>query len=130
MFGLDRSPVVGFVQIAVFLVGLAISAWAAISPLTPLGRSRKRQLLRISASVWLAPDMWWQWPPVWQMFRLWQPSIPAMPYFGHWQAIGVMIGEVIIAIGFLLMIPYSKLKVEILWKDKEAGLHTGRLLIF
>jgi hypothetical protein len=32
--------------------------------------------------------------------------LPEVPYFGAWQARGVEIGEVIIAIGFLLMIPF------------------------
>ena len=30
---------------------------------------------------------------------------PAPPFFGPWQAAGVVIGEVIIALGFLLYIP-------------------------
>ena len=33
-----------------------------------------------------------------------QPS-PAIPYFGPWQATGVMLGELIIIIGFILLIP-------------------------
>jgi hypothetical protein len=28
------------------------------------------------------------------------------PYFGPWQSGGVVIGQVVIAIGFLMMIPY------------------------
>jgi hypothetical protein len=31
---------------------------------------------------------------------------PQIPYFGPWQASGVEIGEALIAIGFLLLIPY------------------------
>jgi hypothetical protein len=30
---------------------------------------------------------------------------PNIPYFGPWQATGVMVGEVIITLGFLLLIP-------------------------
>jgi len=36
--------------------------------------------------------------------------MPKIPFFGPWQARGVMLGEVIIAIGFLLMIPYARRK--------------------
>ena len=31
---------------------------------------------------------------------------PLVPYFGPWQAIGVMAGQIIILIGFILMVPY------------------------
>jgi hypothetical protein len=34
--------------------------------------------------------------------------LPDAPYFGGWQTRGVEIGEVIIAIGFLFMIPFGK----------------------
>jgi hypothetical protein len=30
---------------------------------------------------------------------------PQIPYFGFWQMAGVILGQIIIAIGFLLMIP-------------------------
>jgi len=33
--------------------------------------------------------------------------LPDVPYFGPWQAGGVLIGESIIAIGFLMLIPYQ-----------------------
>jgi hypothetical protein len=32
---------------------------------------------------------------------------PLIPYFGPWQIIGVTIGEAVIAIGLLLLIPYK-----------------------
>jgi hypothetical protein len=33
--------------------------------------------------------------------------LPGVPYFGPWQARGVELGQVLIAIGFLLLIPLS-----------------------
>jgi hypothetical protein len=33
-------------------------------------------------------------------------SPPKVPFFGPWQAMGVQIGEVLVAIGFLLLIPW------------------------
>jgi hypothetical protein len=35
---------------------------------------------------------------------------PLIPFFGPWQAIGVQIGEGLITIGFLLMIPFHRRK--------------------
>jgi hypothetical protein len=33
--------------------------------------------------------------------------VPKTPYFGPWQAGGVLIGQFVIAIGFLMVIPYQ-----------------------
>jgi hypothetical protein len=33
-----------------------------------------------------------------------------VPFFGPWQARGVEIGEIVIIIGFLMMIPYRRRK--------------------
>jgi hypothetical protein len=35
---------------------------------------------------------------------------PLVPFFGPWQATGVQIGEALIAIGFLLLIPIQRRK--------------------
>ncbi|NTU74949.1 MAG: hypothetical protein HGA86_02380, partial [Anaerolineaceae bacterium] len=34
-------------------------------------------------------------------------ALPGIPYFGEWQALGVEIGQIMIGIGFMLLIPYS-----------------------
>ena len=39
------------------------------------------------------------------VFGFGNQPFPAIPYFGPWQAIGVMVGQITIALGFLLMIP-------------------------
>jgi hypothetical protein len=33
--------------------------------------------------------------------------LPGVPYFGTWQARGVEVGQAVIALGFLLMIPWA-----------------------
>jgi len=35
---------------------------------------------------------------------------PRLPYFGPWQAIGVQSGEIVIALGFLLLLPFQPRK--------------------
>ena len=37
-------------------------------------------------------------------------ALPLIPFFGPWQATGVQIGEVLITIGFLLLIPIHRRK--------------------
>jgi hypothetical protein len=40
------------------------------------------------------------------VFGMGAQPVPDVPYFGPWQAAGVLIGEITIALGFLLLIPY------------------------
>ncbi|UCH58948.1 MAG: hypothetical protein JSV61_12110 [Anaerolineales bacterium] len=108
MFGLDRSPVTGFVQIAVFLVGLAIMCMGGYITLNALWNGTEKSIiadigLRLVSTgyvIAVASGMA-------DIFGFGQHQFPKIPYFGPWQAGGVMIGEAIIAIGFLMIIPYQ-----------------------
>jgi hypothetical protein len=40
------------------------------------------------------------------IFGMGTQPLPMVPYFGPWQSGGVLIGQIVIAIGFLMMIPY------------------------
>jgi hypothetical protein len=40
------------------------------------------------------------------VFGMGSQTSPNIPYFGPWQAAGVLIGQIVIAIGFLMLIPY------------------------
>jgi hypothetical protein len=40
------------------------------------------------------------------VFGMGSQPLPGVPYFGPWQSAGVLIGQIMIAIGFLMMIPY------------------------
>jgi hypothetical protein len=42
------------------------------------------------------------------VFGFGNQPFPEIPYFGPWQAMGVMAGEIIIALGFLLLIPFPR----------------------
>mgnify|MGYP007118370540 CR=1 FL=1 len=108
LFGLDRSPVTGFIQIAVLLVGLALICMGGFITLNALWNGRQKTIaadvgLRLVATgyvIAVAAGMA-------DVVGVGTHILPAIPYFGPWQAVGVMIGEVIIAIGFIVMIPYQ-----------------------
>jgi hypothetical protein len=108
MFGMDRSPVTGFVQIAVSLVGLAFMCIGGYITLNALWNGTPKSIaadigLRLVSTgyvVAVASGMA-------DIFGFGNHPFPNIPYFGPWQAIGVMIGEGMIAIGFLMIIPYS-----------------------
>jgi hypothetical protein len=109
LFSLDRSPVIGFVQLAVMLVGLAIiciSGYLTLAALWPPGaKSIAADIgLRLVATGYLICVFC----GMADVFGFGSQPFPKIPYFGPLQALGVEIGELVIATGFMLLIPYSQ----------------------
>jgi len=107
IFNLNRSPVVGFVQVATFSAGLGViclggylSLKSAHSPdhETTILEDIGLRLVGTGYLIALVSGMA-------DVFGFGTQTWPAPPFFGPWQAAGVVIGEVIIAIGFLLYVP-------------------------
>lgn len=110
VFGLDRSPVIGFVQVAVLLVGLAIMCIGGYLSLVALWNHQAPSIaadigLRLVSTGYVVCVF----AGMADVFGFGSHSLPGVPYFGRWQATGVMIGEFIIAAGFLMLIPYARL---------------------
>jgi hypothetical protein len=108
LFGLDRSPVVGFVQISVFLVGLAIMCIGGYITMMAFWRNGNRTIpadigSRLVATGYVVAVF----SGMADVFGFGTQVRPRVPFFGPWQAAGVQIGEALIAIGFLLLIPYQ-----------------------
>jgi hypothetical protein len=109
LFALDRSPVTGFVQIAVFLVGLGIICLGGFISLNTLWNGITKTIvydigLRLVATgyvIAVASGMA-------DIFGFGSQNLPAVPRFGAWQKIGVISGQFVIAVGFLMMIPYPR----------------------
>jgi hypothetical protein len=113
LFGLDRSPVTGFVQISVFLIGLAFICLGGYITLSSLWNGSQRSIgadigLRMVATgyvISVACGMA-------DIFGFGSHPFPKIPYFGPLQATGVMIGEAVIAFGFILLIPRRRKKTH------------------
>ncbi len=108
-FGWDRSRVVGFVQISVFLIGLAIICIGGYVGLLALWRGTPRTImadigLRLVSTGYVIAVF----AGMADVFGMGSQPLPGIPYFGPWQATGVLIGQVIIALGFLMIIPYHR----------------------
>ena len=106
-FGWDRSPVVGFVQIAVFLFGLALICAGGYVGLSALWGKEQRTIiadigLRLIGTGFVISVF----TGMADVFGMGSQPLPNTPYFGPWQASGVLIGQFVIAIGFLMLIPY------------------------
>ncbi len=107
IFNLDRSPIIGFIQIAVFLIGLAFICLGGYTCLNALWNGQEKSILAdiglrlvstgyvISVASGMA-----------DIFGFGTHGLPSIPYFGPYQAFGVIIGEVVIALGFLMLTPF------------------------
>ncbi|HPH96266.1 MAG TPA: hypothetical protein PKW33_06390 [Anaerolineaceae bacterium] len=109
LFGLDRSPVIGFVQIATFLVGLAIICLGGYTCLIVLWKTRPISIaadigVRLVATGYVVCVF----AGMADIFGIGGNPAPSVPYFGELQARGVEVGLLVILIGFLLIIPYHQ----------------------
>jgi len=106
-FGWDRSPVVGFIQIAVFLLGLALICMGGYVGLSALWGSEQRSILADIGSRLVGTGyVIAVFTGMADIFGLGTQPLPNVPYFGPWQAGGVLIGQAVIALGLLMIIPY------------------------
>ena len=108
LFGLDRNPLIGFVQTATFSTGLALLCLGGFISLKICQRSDRYQSLaqdigiRLVATGYLVALI----SGMADVFGFGTQAWPALPFFGPTQAVGVVAGELIIAIGFLLYMPF------------------------
>lgn len=109
-FGLDNSEAVGFVQVGVFTVGLLLLCLGGTFALNSLWPKHWRSLaadigLRVAWSGWVLAGV----AAMADILGLGtSPLSTTHTYFGFWQARGVVLGEIVIIIGLLLMIPYKR----------------------
>ncbi|HEX5838657.1 MAG TPA: hypothetical protein VFY26_12565 [Anaerolineales bacterium] len=106
-YGWDRSPVVGFIQIAVFLMGLALICLGGFVGLSALwGKEQRSIIADIGLRVVGTGFVISVFTGLADVFGMGSQPLPNVPYFGPWQAGGVLIGQLVIALGFLMVIPY------------------------
>ncbi len=109
LYNLDRSDVIGFVQIIVFLFGLAIicAGGYIIYQVTWAGKEKTIAAeigLRLVGTGYVIAAV----SGMADVLGLGTRPLPNVPFFGYWQARGVLIGEIVIVIGFALMIPFVR----------------------
>jgi len=106
LFGLDRSPVIGFVQIFVFLSGLALVCLGGYYNFAQQWVDSEKSIaadigLRFVATGYVIAAT----AGMADVFGFGAQPWPQIPVFSNLQAIGVMLGEASIALGFFLMFP-------------------------
>jgi len=108
LFGLDRSRVIGFVQISVFLVGLALISLGSYLTLNAMWPDGKKTIaadigLRLISTGYVVS----LFTAMADLFGLGSHRLPDV-FFGPLQARGMELGMATIAIGFLLLIRYKR----------------------
>jgi hypothetical protein len=106
IFTLDRSPVIGFVQIAVFEIGLAIICLGGYISLMALWRHDQPSIIADFGIRFVATGyLICVFTGMADIFGFGSHLLPGIPYFGPLQSMGVLVGELIIAIGLIMLIP-------------------------
>ena len=108
LFGADRSPVIGFVQIAVFLIGLAIICIGGYLSLTSVWLEPLSIAADIGLRLVTTGYLICVFSGMADVFGFGSHIPPVVPYFGPLQARGVEIGQFIIIVGLLLLIPFKQ----------------------
>lgn len=110
---LNRSPATGYLQILVFLGGLLIICLGGYLALAALWNGYEKTIiadigLRTVATGYVIAVG----SGMADLIGFGSHVYPITPYFGPLQEGGVVLGEAVIAIGFLLLIPYRPPKPE------------------
>lgn len=123
LVGMDRSPVIGFIQIGVMLVGLAFICFGGYWAIASLWHKKTLSIaaeigMRFISTGYVVAAI----SGLADIIGLGShPYAVVVPYFGYWQARGVQIGEGIIAVGLLLMFPYSRSDLFNGNHDQDSG---------
>jgi hypothetical protein len=114
MFGLDRSPITGFIQITVFLVGTALLCIGGYLALGSLWNGYQKTIsadigVRLVATGYVVVVG----SAMADIFGFGSQKMPDfIPSFGDWQKLGVLIGQGMIAVGFFLIMPWKQSHTE------------------
>jgi len=110
LFGLDRSLVIGFVQIATFLIGLAIICLGGYTGLMALWKNTPLSIIaEIGSRLISTGYVIAVFTGMADVFGMGSHPLPGVPFFGPLQARGVEVGQGIIGMGLLMLIPYHRL---------------------
>jgi hypothetical protein len=106
LIGMDRSMLVGVVQVVVLLVGLLVICLGGYVCVVALWKGQPLSIpadigLRLIGTGYVIAFF----SGFADVFGLGTHKPPNIPFFGPWQARGVIGGEIVIIIGFLMVLP-------------------------
>jgi hypothetical protein len=127
LFGLDRSRVIGFVQISVFLVGLALISLGSYLTLNAMWPNGKKTIaadigIRLISTGYVISVF----TAMADIFGMGSHPLPDV-FFGPLQARGMELGMITIAIGFLLLIRYKLINNHSAFSEGNDQENTDRV---
>ena len=113
-FGITESPVIGYLQISVFIGGLAVMCVGVAFSLNAFWQGTQKTIvaeigLRLLATGFVVSAI----SAFADMVGLGTRPQPYLPFFGYWQSRGLLIGQGMIIISILMIFPYR------LWMGKK-----------
>jgi hypothetical protein len=113
-FGWNRVEVVGLAQVVVLLIGLGLMCTGGFMGISALWGREQRSILADFGSRLIGTGyVIAVFAGMADVVGMGAQTLPDAPFFGPLQATGVLIGQVVIAIGFLMFIPYSLHKKKV-----------------
>jgi hypothetical protein len=107
-FGWSTIPEVGFFQVALFLAGLAVICIGGFIGISALWGKEQRSIVADFGSRLIGTGYVISvFAGMADIFGMGAQTLPDTPYFGPLQAVGVLFGQIVIAVGFLMFIPYQ-----------------------
>ena len=109
--GMNHSPVIGFAQICIFILGLAIICLGGYISLSAIWGGEEKSIgadigLRLVATGYVIAIF----SGLADVFGMSIKDNPHGRFFGPWQQTGVEIGMIVIAIGMLMYIPWRRFR--------------------
>lgn len=106
-FGWNRAVAVGALQILVSLIGLGLICVGGYIGLTALWGKEQRSIVADIGSRLIGTGyVIAVFAGMADVFGMGAQTLPDNPYFGPLQATGFLIGQFVIAAGFLMLVPY------------------------
>jgi hypothetical protein len=106
-FGVNRSDVIGFIQIQVFIAGLGLIALGGYFAMEGLWRDKPKLVVTEIGSRFIGTGYVIALTSgMADVFGLGTRPLPSVPFFGYWQGMGVLLGQLVMLLGFILMSPY------------------------
>ncbi len=108
-FGLATTPEVGFLQIVFMVTGMGVYTGAAIAALRLLWRGRRWSVVaQIGARLTATGYVAFAAAVMADILGLGSQTWPKTAHFGPVQRYGMLVGEVLMAVGLLMMYPHHR----------------------
>jgi hypothetical protein len=107
LFGVDRSPIIGFVQLSFFVIGLGVLYLGGFTALKAFWKNRKSSIASEFGGRFIATGYVISvFAGLADIIGIGSQGFPLI-YFGPLQSFGVLLGQGLSAIGLMMLIPFS-----------------------